>query len=409
MPGVCAPVGVDRLTCRGCAGQTAVVWDLPASPYGDLFRVDQIAARTLPYHPLTLSVCDACYLLQLAGTVDVDQIYSDYLYQTRVNPGLVRFYDRLGGERAHHLPADGFIIDVGGNDGSALRPYHLRGLRTLNIDPAAPAVHAARVNGISSVQTHLTGASAGLIREEHGPAHLVTAHYVTANVPHPAEFLRNLRHLTHDHGMVSIITGYHPDQFTSGMFDYINHDHQTYLTVTTLTGLAERAGLYVVGVRKYPHKAGSIQVDMRPVGVGEADESVALHVQEERWRDVHNPERIHQFRDRIERAGRVVRDMLEELAWPRIPGVGASISTTHLINQFQLAPWLDRLLDDDPRKIGMFAPGTGLPVEPLGKTRGPGVILLAWQVTNSLLERLHTTGYHGQVLIPLPTPTLVRT
>jgi len=39
--------------------------------------------------------------------------------------------------------------------------------------------------------------------------------------------------------------------------------------------------------------------------------------------------------------------------------------------------------------------------------RGELVILLSWQVTAILLERLREVGYQGTVLIPLPEPTLV--
>ncbi|MBU6147604.1 MAG: methyltransferase domain-containing protein [Actinomycetales bacterium] len=400
--------------CRGCgdAGVT-VVWDLAGAPYGDLFRSTAVEARSLRAHTLTLGLCPTCGLLQLLEDVTAEDIHEDYLYQTRVNPGLVSFYQRLGERRVGELglTSEDLVIDVGGNDGSALLPYRDAGVRVLNIDPASRAVAVARERGVTSEQGYLDAELAERVVGEYGPAALVTAHYVAANVPSPVRFLTDLASCVTANGLVSVITGYHPDQFLSHMFDYISHDHLSFFSVRSFRACAERSGLVLCSVSRNAHKGGSVRLDLRRAGVSVPDESVALHLQQEQWREVGVESTYRQFASHIERIGHRVRELLDECTTTPVPGIGASISTTHLLAQFGLTDRISVLLDDDPRKVGLFAPGSGLPVAPLEAVVDPPhadtVIILSWQVTNILMSRLREVGFTGRVVLPLPTPTVV--
>lgn len=57
---------------------------------------------------------------------------------------------------------------------------------------------------------------------------------------------------------------------------------------------------------------------------------------------------------------------LEEISLngDKIFGVGASISTSYLINLFEVQEYIDFLVDDDINKIGRFSPCTQLKFNP---------------------------------------------
>ena len=91
-------------------------------------------------------------------------------------------------------------------------------------------------------------------------------------------------------------------------------------------------------------------------------------------------------------------------------GIGASISTTYLCNQFGLNDRLTKLFDDDKNKIGLFAPGTSRCVESLSNiptTADSVAIILAWQHSEKLIQRLNELKYLGQIVLPLPNPRLL--
>jgi hypothetical protein len=88
-----------------------------------------------------------------------------------------------------------------------------------------------------------------------------------------------------------------------------------------------------------------------------------------------------------------------------IGGIGASISTSYFIVHYQIKDDISLLFDDDARKIGRFSPGSGIEVRALQNLvleEVDSVVMLAWQHTDKLLNRLSEIGFHGRVLIPLP-------
>jgi hypothetical protein len=90
-----------------------------------------------------------------------------------------------------------------------------------------------------------------------------------------------------------------------------------------------------------------------------------------------------------------------------VAGVGASISTTHLLHQFGIGSRVTRLFDDDANKIGRFSPGLGIEVsslKDLGRGEWQAGLLLAWQHSDVLLSRMHNVGFAGSVIVPLPNP-----
>ena len=70
---------------------------------------------------------------------------------------------------------------------------------------------------------------------------------------------------------------------------------------------------------------------------------------------------------------------------------------------------IDKLFDDDVNKVGRFAPGSGKPVQALTsipKKEDSVALILAWQHSERLIQRLREVGYPGRILTPLPNPRL---
>jgi hypothetical protein len=102
-------------------------------------------------------------------------------------------------------------------------------------------------------------------------------------------------------------------------------------------------------------------------------------------------------------------EKLKSLQSTDVYGIGASISTTYLCNQFGLSDKVEKLFDDDENKIGRFAPGSGIPVQALTSIPmkvDSVALILAWQHSERLIQRLHEVGYPGRILTPLPNPKL---
>ena len=400
--------------CRICGSHDLeLAWELAPSPYGDLFRETKEAAQNLPLIGLTLVICRECKLLQITQVVDVEKIYEDYLYQSSVTSGLTDYYQRLSGQLVAQfgLQKNDLVIDVGSNDGTGLIPYRDRNFRILGIEPSrAPAV-AALEAGIPTLNGFLNENTVASATTMHGPARLVCANYVAANVPDPAAFFQNMRSMLTPDGAISVVTGYHPDQFAVNMFDYINHDHLSYFSVGSAVRLAEACDLKLTGADRVEHKGGSIHLVFHPANAAvQPDESISKLIQRERWLKVSDVATYNALASRIDSVGREVREFLSTLGDAEVAGIGASISTTHLLHQFGIGERVTRLFDDDPKKIGRFSPGFGIEVSPLKDIRtwvGGSAILLAWQHSELLAKRAADEGFVGRTVVPLPGPLLL--
>ncbi len=400
--------------CRICGSSALeLAWDLAQSPYGDLFCESREAAQKLPSLGLTLVLCQDCELLQITQEVDVEGIYLEYLYQSSVTAGLGDYYQRLTKSLILDLElrSSDLVIDVGSNDGTGLKPYRDAGMRVLGIEPSRRPALVSMDAGIPTINSFLDENSVNQALAQHGVAKLVCANYVSANVPNPVAFFQNMRAMLAPGGVISVVTGYHPDQFAVNMFDYINHDHLSYFSVTSAVRLAEAAGLRLTGAERVEHKGGSIHLLFRAAESRVTpDESIAKLIQRERWLGIGVHATYAALAARIDVASHEVQQLIGAMPNSTAAGVGASISTTHLLHQFEIGSSVARLFDDDANKIGRFSPGFGIEVSPLkdlvGGERQP-TLLLAWQHSTVLLNRMQSVGFTGSVIVPLPNPHVV--
>ena len=74
----------------------------------------------------------------------------------------------------------------------------------------------------------------------------------------------------------------------------------------------------------------------------------------------------------------------------RVVGYGAAIGTTTLLSTFSLGKEIDFLVDDNPRRIGKFAPGTGIEVKSPERIQDMkcAVIIFAWRYQDAIKARI---------------------
>jgi hypothetical protein len=235
--------------------------------------------------------------------------------------------------------------------------------------------------------------------------------YTFANIQRPQAWAQAFAKLLTSKGVLAIRTGYHPMQFDVSMFEFVNHDHLHYFTMTSLERTLFAAGLEIFDVEVTAHKGGSIRVLARRAT--KSGSGVNQWLQRERWQRLGNFDYYSDFTNKMYKnrddfwAFARSQGVANQESWA---GVGASISTTHLRDFYGLDYKLNYLVDDDPNKIGRFSPGSALEVKPIAALTkdetGPLPVLLAWQHEDLLKRRLLEENYSGAVVDLLPRPQL---
>lgn len=400
--------------CRSCKNlNLELVWKLENSPYGDSFKKTAEEATQVKVETLSLGFCNRCKMLQLLEITDISSTYNNYLYRSSVTNALNSYYQQVSNRLIsdYEIRKDELIVDIGSNDGSFLLNFQNKGYQVIGIEPTLNNAVAAELKGIKTLNEYFEADTVEKILGKFGLPKLITVNYTLANIPDLFSFMTRITNLMNENTILSVITGYHPDQYAVNMFEYINHDHLTYLSVESFGSLCDALGLKVIDVNKIEHKGGSIQfIVSKKSSTYKTQSSVGQILQRETWLGVNTKNFTEKLQVEIEMGGVRLNQMLQTLKVKYLYGVGASISTTYLCNQFGLNTKVIKLFDDDTNKIGLFAPGTGTRVEGLSKIPSSAdsvVIILAWQHSEKLIQRLRELKYLGRIILPLPTPLLL--
>lgn len=348
--------------------------------------------------------------------VDPEILFREYLYVSSSSLGLVEHFRRLAEhlrDRLQQTPGS-LVVDIGSNDGSLLKCFQSLGFQVLGVDPAREVARAATEAGVETWPHFFTADVAREIRRKIGPAALITAANVFAHADDLADIADGVRELLATDGPGGVFVfevSYVVDVLEKFLLDTIYHEHLCYHSVRPLCDFLKRHGLEMIDAERIPSKGGSLRCYVqRAGGARPIQPSVERLISLEEEKKIHSPETWRSFADRIETCRTRLGDLLAQWDSDRLAGYGASPGATTLIYQLGLDGKLACLLDDNPRKQGLYSPGLYLPVLPseaIYRRRPDAIVLLAWMYAEPILknhERFRREG--GRFLLPLPEPRL---
>ncbi len=342
-----------------------------------------------------------------------EESYGDYFFETSDSPGLSDSMQGLAEQlwRDCSKSNTNYVLDIGSNDGTWLQHFKNLGAKVLGIEPSPRHAEEATIRGIKTNNGYFSKKSASEIRNEFGAPSLITANFVTANVPDLANFFEGLQDLSDDNTTIAILSGYHPDQFRVNMIDFIYHEHVSYFSCQDFVNLGERFGLDLVNIFRVGLKGGSLQAIFRTKNSRTSiSGDVGRLTQFEEWVGIRRSSWFADINNRIKQAQRETHKFLDQVKADRIVGYGVSHSVTTLIYQFDLVDRIKVLTDDNPRRQGKFAPGSGLTVigpQKIVDDKFDTVIIMAWQHDRLIKSRLRKLNYLGSVIQPLPVAEIV--
>lgn len=394
--------------CRLCGSQrTTTVLKLKDTPLEDQFVTEKSVKQ--PIYPLELAICENCSYLHLPYVVSPEVSYKNYIYVSSITVGLRNHYDQYAQQIVEDfsIPEKSLVVDLGSNDGSMLASFKRIGMKVVGVEPAVDIATAANRLGLTTINDFFSDEVATNILANYGPARIITANYIYANIDDVISFTKSVVKLIAKDGIFVVQTGYHPEQMKIKMFDYIYHEHFSYFTVEVLKNLFAKCGIEVIDAKKLTPKGGSIRVTGQlKSGNREVSSCVSNLIDEEQKHGIKKSDTYRKFSQKIAKSKNQLLELLNKLKkdGKKIAGFGASHSTTTLIYHFELEPYIDFIIDDNSLKHDRFSPGYHLPVyspEKLRTTNPDYILILGWQHQNKIMQK-HKSTHKGQWIIPLP-------
>jgi hypothetical protein len=413
-----SPVHTLRETCRACDTRRLEMFlPLGEVALANAFLSSEAEFPSEPRFPLEVYLCHECGMVQLADVIDPELLFRNYLYVTGTSDTIAQHNVAYAAKVVElvGLGADDLVIEAASNDGSLLRCFQTHGVRTLGIEPATNIADQARAAGVETVNRFFEPGCAADVRGEYGPAKVVIGNNVLAHVDTPVDFLRAGRGLIADDGYVICEVPQLREFVERLEYDTVYHEHLSYFSVTSLMRVCEEAGLRIERLDHVPVHGGSVRMYAAPVEtVPEHGAAVRALADEERDEGLTSIERFRRFATDVKANRDELLALLGQLKaeGKTVAGYGAPAKGNTLLNYCDIGTdLLPYTVDKSPLKVGLFTPGTHLPVLPVETLleRQPDyVLILAWNFADEIVrQQAEYARRGGRFIVPLPEPRVL--
>lgn len=406
-----------RDTCRLCGSrQIEISLRLTPTPPADAYVPEKLLGEEQAVYPLDLYLCHDCGFSQLSDVIHPESIYLDYIYETKSSLGLVEHFKNYAGSVVARInpPPGSRVVDIGSNDGTLLQCFKDLGYTVLGVDPAREIAHSATARGVETLPDFFTGELSRKIKTERGPAAIITANNIFANVDELDEITDAIRDLLSPDGVFVFESFYLADLLQNMVFDFTYHEHLSYFSVKPLVRFFRSHGMELIDAERIPTKGGSLRYTVQLAGGPRSIfDSIAQLIAHEDKLGLDQIATYTAYADKIAGIRDEVTHLLDKLRkeGKRIDGFGASATTTTLIYHFRLGQSLGCIYDDYPAKQHLFSPGFHIPVLPpeeIANRKPDYILIIAWRYVRPIIEK--NPGFAergGRYIVPLPALQII--
>ena len=405
----------QHLYCRVCGGNGMIEYlDLGLLPLANNLKPTSESAKDADRYPLQVMFCPECGLSQLSVVVDPEEMFSNYAYRSGINQGYINHCWRMAKSliAKFGLTYDTFHIDIGGNDGTLLKVFkNVLHHKVLNVDPAANLTETAEYSGILCITDFWGDNCLPLIEDK---ADLITATNIFAHLDHVGAFMRTCKKALSPEGIIVIENPYLIDFIEDMEFDTVYHEHVTYWSIKPMMELCCDNGMKLIDVEKQCIHGGSMRYIISHEESNHIpSQSVAVLSKEERVKGFDKVDRYLNWSRDIKN---VIDDFHAKLLELKEQGqsviaFAASAKGNTLLNSAKIdSNLISCIIDETPDKIGMFYPGTGIPIlaiRNIMKILPDYIVILSWNFQKEIIDKIKLLGYKGSFIIPIPAFSVV--
>ena len=334
-------------------------------------------------YPLELNYCENCHNCQLSVSVDPKKMFSNYLYLSSVSDTFKKHFIEAAKKYVKEFKLSAkksYIIDIGSNDGVALKPFRDLGFKKiLGIEPAKNLAKMANKNKIKTINCFLEEKNLKKIKKN---ADLILASNVFAHSDKLKEMANCMLKLLNSKGTIIIEVQYLLNTLQDLTFDNIYHEHYNYWSLTSLINFFKQFKAKIVKAEKINTHGGSLRVFIKKDKNSKIDKSVKILLDEENNFGLTKFSTYKEFAEKVYTIKKNVKNNIQKLKsnGKKIIGYGSPAKATTSLNFFGVSKEIDFIVEDNKLKHGKFIPGVNIPIVSKEKItdKNNTIIVLAW-------------------------------
>ncbi len=371
-----------KFDCRSC-GNTDLkrVVSLGYQPLAN--NLLEKKSESCELYPLEVNYCNKCHNCQLSVSVDPKKMFSNYLYTSSTSKIFRKHFIDAAMKYSKELKLNkkkSYIIDIGSNDGVALKPFLDLGFKkVLGIEPAKNLAKIANKQKIKTFNGFLDKKNLKKIKKK---ADLVLASNVFAHSDKLKEMTECMLSLIGKNGTIIIEVQYLLNTLKDLTFDNIYHEHYNYWSLTSLVNFFKQFDVRIVKSERIDTHGGSIRVYIKKDKKAKIQKNVYNMLKEEEKFGIKNFKTYKDFGEKVYKIRDNVRKNIKNLKDKNklVIGYGAPAKATTALNFFGISKEIDYIVEDNKLKHNKYIPGVQIPIKNKSniKNKDNILIVLAW-------------------------------
>ena len=342
-------------------------------------------------YPLEVNYCSKCHNCQLSVSVNPKKMFSNYLYTSSTSKKFRDHFVNAAKKYIKELKLNkkkSYIIDVGSNDGVALKPFLDLGFKKiLGIEPAKNLSKLANKNKIKTFNGFLEKSNLKKIKKN---ADLILASNVFAHSDKLKEMAKCMFELLSAKGTIIIEVQYLMNTLQDLTFDNIYHEHYNYWSLTSLVNFFNQFNGKIFRSEKIDTHGGSLRIYVTKNKKAKPENSVKKMLDEEEKFGIKKFKTYQEFGEKVYKIRENVRKNLKKIKEKNnlIIGFGAPAKATTALNFFGITNEIDFVVEDNKLKHNKYIPGVKIPIKSKAiiKDKKNTMIVLAWNFYKEIKE-----------------------
>ena len=343
-------------------------------------------------YPLEVNYCDKCHNCQLSVAVNPKKMFSNYLYTSSTSKSFREHFISASKKYIKDFKLNknkSYIIDIGSNDGVALKPFKDLGFKKiLGVEPAKNLAKLANKNKIKTFNGFLEKNNLNKIKKN---ADLILASNVFAHSDKLKEMAECMFKLLKKSGTLIIEVQYLLNTLKDLTFDNIYHEHYNYWSLISLINFFNKYNATIYRVEKINTHGGSIRTYITLGKKIKIENSVKELIKEEEKFGIKKYQTYKEFAKKVYKIRDNVRKNILALKNKsnKIIGYGSPAKATTALNFFGISNEIECIVEDNKLKHGKFLPGMKIPIvsKEHVKTKPDCALVLAWNFFGEIKKK----------------------
>jgi len=404
----------NYMKCRFCqTGLKHVFIDLFNSPASNSFLTIEQLNEPEYYYPLKVYVCHQCFLVQIDEYKKSATIFDkSYVYFSSYSRSWLQhaanyvdmMIDRFG------FSEKSKVVEIASNDGYLLQYFVQKNIPVLGIEPAANTAEAAKEKGVESVIDFFGVRLAQTLSQQGVKADLLLGNNVLAHVPDIVDFVKGLKILLNDRGVITMEFPHLLQLIRHNQFDTIYHEHFSYLSFTTVKKIFEAAELEMFDVQEISTHGGSLRIYAKHPEDRSKEISPNVTMLLDKEKGFSDVDYYSGFQHQALNIKMSFLDFLitQKKTGKKVAAYGAAAKGNTLLNYCGIkSDLIEYVADANPHKQNKFLPGSHISVvsETYLKEQKPDyVIIFPWNIKEEIQAQLsYIKEWGGKFVMAIPS------